>query len=71
MIGGSTFPTVDDVDGAVVVGAAVVEDEESFLSELQPARAMPATARTAIPATTRRFFNDFSMFVRQMCLSRM
>jgi hypothetical protein len=41
------------------------------LSELQPARAMPATARTATPATTRRFFNDFSMFVRRMCLSRM
>jgi hypothetical protein len=71
MIGGSTFPTVEGEDFAVVVGAAVVEDEESFLSELQPARAMPATARTATPATTRRFFNDFSMFVRQMCLGRM
>jgi hypothetical protein len=70
-IGGSTFPTVDDVDGAVVVGAAVVVDAESFSSELQPATARPARASTATPATTRRFFNDFSMFVRQMCLSRM
>ena len=71
MIGGSTFPTVEDVDLAVVVGAAVVVDAESLLSELQPATARPARASTAIPATTRRFFNDFSMFVRQMCLEGM
>lgn len=53
MIGGSTFPTSDE-DFAVVV------DEESLLSELHPATARPATARTAIPPITSRFFKFFS-----------
>ena len=50
MIGGSTFPTVEEEDLAVVVGAAVVVDEESFLSELPPATARQARACTAQPA---------------------
>lgn len=54
MIGGSTFPTVDEDFAVVVV------DEESLLSELHPARARPATARTAIPPTTSRFFKVLS-----------
>lgn len=62
MIGGSTFPTVEDEGFIVVVEAfaVVVVDAESLLSELQPATARLATASAAIPAITRRFFKGFS-----------
>ena len=60
MMGGSTLPVVDAVPLAVVVGPAVVLDEESFLSELQPTTARLATASVAMPTSASRFFNVIS-----------